>query len=45
MGSITLNPQIYEKVRKQADEEGRSVANFLTNLFLEKYEKQEDSSK
>ena len=40
MGSITLNPQVYEKVKKQADKEGRSVANFLTILFVEKYEKE-----
>jgi hypothetical protein len=44
MGSITMNPEIYGKVKKQAKKEGRSVANFLANLFIEKYE-QEGSHK
>jgi hypothetical protein len=42
MGSITMNPQIYERIKQQAEKEGRSVANFLANLFTEKFGKENE---
>lgn len=40
--TVTLNKTIYQKAKKKADTEDKSVSAFVTELILDKCKAQED---
>ena len=42
--SVTLKEEVYQKVKKKARKEGKSVAAFITELILSNCKKEEEVS-